>query len=258
MIKPWLSKNFLHMMQWSNVRDYPPKLKKPWLFDNFMEMEEVNAGHLELLPGASPIAIGDVPLPPSPDIPQDPEEDPCAGPRNLWVIANPPVIDCEEGDSITLIISPDFKCIEITQAFYKPGDVKVIVEDDRIRLEHQCYPEEPEPVILWVCDCLCGGCSAISISFVNCGGEPTGYWVFDSTWRTSYPNCCQNFPHLESGSCISGIYKFEEVFACDISEGNGCLDTCEGQPASKCGVPPECGSVESMFRQTTLIWECVP
>lgn len=179
-IKPWLSKNFLQMMQWSSVRDYPPKRKKPWLFDNFMEMEEIHSDHVEetfKLPN-------DPPLPPDPDIPQDPEDvepDPCAGDRSLWVIANPSSVDCAVSTGFTLIISPDFRCIELTQAFFDEDGPKIVdslgntlehptnAEDiiGGLKLEKGC--NDPPFITLWVSDCLCGGQTSVDISLDNCG-----------------------------------------------------------------------------------------
>ena len=181
-IKPWLSKNFLQMMQWSNVRDYPPKRKKPWLFDNFMEMEEIHSDHMEetfKLPN-------DPPLPPPPDIPQDPEDvepDPCEGDRSLWVIANPSPVDCDVDTGFSLIFSPDFKCIELTQAFFDEDGPKIVdsvgndlrhptnAEDiiGGLKLEKGC--DDPPSITLWVSDCLCGGQSSVDISLDNCGAD---------------------------------------------------------------------------------------
>ena len=178
-IKPWLSKNFLQMMQWSNVRDYPPKRKKPWLFDNFMEMEEIHSDHMEK-PFEDPI----LPLPPPPDIPQDPEDvepDPCAGDRSLWVIANPSSVDCDVGTGFSLIISPDFKCIELTQAFFDEDGPHIVdsagndlrhptnIDDivGGLKLEKGC--NDPSSITLWVSDCLCGGQTSVDIFLDNCG-----------------------------------------------------------------------------------------
>ena len=180
-IKPWLSKNFLQMMQWSNVRDYPPKRKKPWLFDNFMEMEEIHSDHMEE-PWTDP--GGEPPLPPPPNIPQDPEDvepDPCIGDRNLWVTVLPSSIDCDGSKGFTLTFSPDFQCIEISQAFFDEDGPKVVdglgntlehptnVENiiGGLKLEKGC--DDPSLITLWASDCLCGGQSSVDIFLSNCG-----------------------------------------------------------------------------------------
>lgn len=175
-IKPWLSKNFLQMMSWSNVRDYPPKRKKPWLFDNFMEMEEIHSDHMEE-PWNDPI----LPLPPSPGIPQDPEPDPCAGPRSLWVLVSPTGgVDCDTPGGFTLIISPDFKCVSIQQIFIFDGPVltdslgrpligPVNAKDIVGGLEIAKGCDDPPWITLAICDCLCGGCSYITVRTENCG-----------------------------------------------------------------------------------------
>jgi len=193
-IKPWLSKNFLQKMSWSSVRDYPPKTKKAWLSDNFMEMEEVHSGHIDSLPAGSPMADGGLPLPPPPDIPQDPGDagapDSCAGPRSLWVLVSPsPTVDCAVDTGFSLIISPDFKCIELTQAFFDEDGPKIVdslgntlehptnAEDiiGGLKLEKGC--NDPPWITLWVCDCLCGGCSTATIWLDNCGTDCDAVFV---------------------------------------------------------------------------------
>ena len=191
MIKPWLSKNFLQMMTWSNVRDYPPKKKKPWLFDNFMEMEEIHSDHMEepwADPGSAP------PLPPPPDIPQDPvEPDPCVGDRTLWVTATPSSVDCAVGVDFTLLFSPDFKCIELQQAFFDEDGPKIVDQlgndlsipintDDIIgglKLEKGC--DDADSITLWASDCLCGGVASVDIFLDNCGANCTGLSVWGSS-----------------------------------------------------------------------------
>jgi len=194
-IKPWLSKNFLQMMQWSNVRDYPPKRKKPWLFDNFMEMEEIHSDHMDA-PFEDPI----LPLPPPPDIPQDPEDvepDPCAGPRVLWVLVDPTGgVDCDTPEGFTLIFSPDFKCVSIEQIFVFDGPVladslgplvgPVNVEDivGGLKIVKGCY-DKPW-ITLAICDCLCGGCSHITVHTENCGTDCGAVYLHGHTSVLSY------------------------------------------------------------------------
>jgi hypothetical protein len=177
-IKPWLSKNFLQQMSWSNVRDYPPKKKKPWLFDNFMEMEEIHSDHI-LEPWPLP---NDPPLPPDPDIPQDPEpEDPCLGDRTLRVTALPFSVDCDGSTEVILTFSPDFQCIELKQAFYSSDKARILDSADNtlefptniddivgaLRIEEGCV--ESQIITLWAIDCLCGGQASVDIFLDNCG-----------------------------------------------------------------------------------------
>lgn len=181
-IKAWLSKNFIQQMAWSSIRDYPPKKKKPWLFDNFMEMEETHSDHMEA-PWKDPI----LPLPPSPDIPQTPEDlepDPCSEARVLWIRASPEArIDCNENIDITLIFSPDFQCIEIKQLFYDEDSPKLAdslgntfehftnIENitGGLTLEKGC---DDEPwITIMAQDCLCGGIATLTIWLDNCGAN---------------------------------------------------------------------------------------
>ncbi len=200
-IKPWLSRNFLNQMRWSNVRDYPPKRKKPWLSGNFMEMEEVNVEHLDLFPPGSPMGNGDLPLPPPAEIPQDPEDilepeaepDPCLGNRNLWVEVSPDTtLDCDEDTGFTLIFSPDFECIAIQQLSI--GDGPKIVDDGGndfstatniedivggLSLEAGC--EDADSITVAATDCLCGGVATADISLENCGADCTDLYISGPT-----------------------------------------------------------------------------
>lgn len=178
-IKPWLAKNFLQQMTWSSVRDYPPKRKKAWLFDNFMEMEEIHSDHM-----TAPFNDPGLPLPPNPDIPQTPEDlepDPCLGDRSLWVVASPSSVDCDAGGGFDLVFSPDFRCIELKQAFFDEDGPKIVdsigntleyptnVNDivGSLKLERGC--EDAESITIWASDCLCGGQSSVNIDLENCG-----------------------------------------------------------------------------------------
>jgi hypothetical protein len=177
-IKPWLSKSFLHQMRWSNVRDYPPKRKKPWLFDNFMEMEETHSDHIE-----APFEDLLLPLPPPPEIPQDPEDvepDPCEGDRSLWVTAIPSTIDCDVSSDFTLLFSSDFRCIELKQLFFDENEPH-IVDSAGNTLEHFTRPADivgeltlerkcdDNTITLMANDCLCGGYATADIWLNNCG-----------------------------------------------------------------------------------------
>ena len=177
-IASWLSSHFLQQMYFSNVRDYPPKREKPWA-SGFLESEEIHSGHFDD-PWADP--SGDPPLPPPADIPQEPEEpDPCEGDRSLWVIANPSSVDCAVSVDFTLIFSPDFRCIELTQAFFDedgpilvdqlgndlrhPVNTKDIIGN--LKLKIGC--DDADSITLWAADCLCGGQASVDISLDNCG-----------------------------------------------------------------------------------------
>ena len=179
------------MMTWSNVRDYPPKTKKAWLFDDFMEMEEIHSDHMEKPwedPGSGP------PLPPPPDIPQAPEEpDPCTGDRNLWVTVSPSSIDCDVSTAFDLVFSPDFKCIELKQAFFDEDGPKIVdsggntleypmnTEDivGELKLEKGC--DDASSITLWAIDCLCGGQSSVDIWLNNCGANCDGLSMWGSS-----------------------------------------------------------------------------
>ena len=213
MIKPWLSKNFLQMMSWSSVRDYPPKKKKPWLFDNFMEMEEIHSDHMEM-PWEDPV----LPLPPSPDIPQTEEEpDPCVGDRVLWVTASPSSVDCSSSTTFSLVFSPDFQCIAIQQAFFDEDRPKIVdelgntlehatnVEDiiGELKLEKGC--EDSPWIGFWVCDCLCGGCSYVSIWLDNCGTDCEAVFVDGLTQISSYSVTQYSLANFSAGEVIWSV-----------------------------------------------------
>lgn len=186
MIKPWLSKNFLHQMTWSSVRDYPPKVKKAWLFDNFIEMEETHSDHMK-----KPWEDPGLPLPPSPDIPQTEEDvdpDPCTGDRTLWVEPSPSSsIDCDEGVDVTFLFSPDYKCIDIQQLFFDEDGPKLVdslgnnlahptnIEDlppGGLTLKRGC--DDADSITLVASDCLCGGYASANIFLDNCGANCAG------------------------------------------------------------------------------------
>ena len=189
-IAPWLPSHFLQQMYFSNVRDYPPKREKPWMSD-FLESEEIHSDHFD---DPWTDLSGDPPLPPPPDIPQKPGDpgdlDPCAGPRSLWVLVSPnPTVDCAVDTGFSLIVSPDFKCIELTQAFFDEDGPK-IVDSAGNTLEHPTNAEDiigglklekgcndPLWITLWVCDCLCGGCSTATIWLDNCGTDCDAVFV---------------------------------------------------------------------------------
>jgi hypothetical protein len=133
-------------------------------------MEGIHFLHFEE-PWTDPLT--DPALPPDPGIPQGPVPDPeCAGPRNLWVLANPSSIDCDVDQGFTLIISPDFKCIEITQLnqFDGPG-----IDDPPTEIERGC--DDAAFITIAVTDCLCGGVATVDIFTENCDVDCAGYAV---------------------------------------------------------------------------------
>ena len=214
MIKPWHSKNFLHMMTWSSVRDYPPKTKKAWRFGNFMEMEETHSDHMEM-----PFEDPTLPLPPPPDIPQtDEEPDPCAGDRSLWVTASPSSVDCDVGVDFNLIFSPDFKCLELQQAFFDEDGPKLVDQlgndlsiptnaeniTGNLKLERGC--DDASSITLWASDCLCGGVASVDIWLSNCGADCDAVNITGSP--TIWPDTTEqytinNLPEGDSGTWSS-------------------------------------------------------
>ncbi|MCK5612987.1 hypothetical protein KAR91_64530 [Candidatus Pacearchaeota archaeon] len=216
MIKPWHAKSFLQLMTWSSVRDYPPKTKKPWLFNNFMEMEEIHSDHMTM-PSLEP---GALPLPPDPDIPQTPEDvepDPCAGDRSLWVIANPSSVDCSISTAFSLLFSPDFRCINLQQAFFDADGPKLVDQlgndlsnpvntDDIIgdlQLEKGC--DGADSIILWASDCLCGGVASVDIWLENCGTDCEAVFVAGLTQISSYSVTQYSLANFSAGEVAWSI-----------------------------------------------------
>lgn len=214
-IKPWVADNFLQQMSWSSKRDYPPKVKKLWRFGSFMEMEEIHSDHM-----AFPWSDVDDPLPPSPDIPQDGDEvdiDPCAGDRSLWVVANPSSVDCSSSTTFSLVFSPDFQCVAIQQAFFDENGPKIVdelgntlehatnVEDiiGELKLEKGC--EDPPWINFWVCDCLCGGCSYVSIWLENCGTDCEAVFVAGLTQISSYSVTQYSLANFSAGEVVWSV-----------------------------------------------------
>lgn len=158
--KPWLGKTFLDIRK-STERDYPPKRKKPWLTGSFPEMEHFHEGNYGPIETMLP-----------------PDAGPCGGHRNLWVIVEPPSLSCVDTD-FSFKVSPDFQCVSVQQLFVDDNTVRAVdkneedfdevreVDDLNFGASFKCGNEDPW-LTFAVCDCLCGGCSIISVYLDDC------------------------------------------------------------------------------------------
>ena len=145
-----------------------------------MEMEEINFEHFDD-PWTDPLTEPDLPV----DVPLETDIDPCAGDRDLWVLAIPSTIDCSTGEDFTLIISPDFKCISIEQL--NPFGGREIEEDagGGLSLPAGCNKDDSGFITVAVTDCLCGGGTSVNIWTENCATDCSIWEISGVSFMTS-------------------------------------------------------------------------